>query len=244
MTSKPGPQSPIDTGRPPTTSFLRSAIFYQNRIIVKDKTSARSGSSGTQPVDRKLSALNEGAVKGAVKGVKKKACRPSTLQPEACSSNTHKQSAVASKDRALQKCGCSNAVNVNESSSEQDHPLTPHAGGCHECSPQCRADSGEDMETDTHGIDIVVTDTEKLSGNANAKKDKPSCLRRCYMCLQDDRMKGVPNAHEILASSNPQDYKKLKKVLNISFLTIGIILLIAVVIVIIYSVVESIKRRN
>jgi hypothetical protein len=90
--------------------------------------------------------------------------------------------------------------------------------------------SGDTM--DTAGIDIVVTDTENKQHRVKKKK---SIFKRFYLCLQDNRMKGKPNAEQILASSNPQEYRILKKVLNTTFLSVGIALLIAVVIVIIYS---------
>lgn len=91
--------------------------------------------------------------------------------------------------------------------------------------------SDADDAMDAAGIDIVVTDTE----NNEHKVKKKSIFKRCLMCLQDNRMKGNPDAEEILANSSPEEYRILKKILNTTFLSIGVALLIAVVIVIIYS---------
>ena len=86
---------------------------------------------------------------------------------------------------------------------------------------------------ESRGIDIVITDTE--DGSQRHELKKYTIWKKVSRALQDNRMKGKPDAERILAVGNPQDYRILKKVLNITFLTIGIALLIAVIIVIIYT---------
>ena len=67
----------------------------------------------------------------------------------------------------------------------------------------------------------------------------PSCLKTCHMYLQDNRMKtGSAATKEKLKDNNKmQDSQNLclKKVLNIIFVTTGVSLFLAVVIVIIYT---------
>lgn len=180
-----------DTGRPPTTSVLRSAMYYQNRIIIPEKKR-----SPTQlPVQGQTNAPNSSTGTGNV-------ARPTSLQ----------QNADRSKNRTTSSAAFVSDVELNPGNSLR----------------------GADDIMDSAGIDIVVTDTDDTQHHV---KKKPSILKRFYKCLQDNRMKGNPNAEEILASSNPQEYRLLKQVLNVSFLSIGIALLVAVVIVIIYSLI-------
>ncbi|KAL4217577.1 hypothetical protein ACF0H5_022319 [Mactra antiquata] len=184
-----------DTGRPPTTSVLRSAMYYQNRIIIPEKKRSPS----QHPVQGQTNALTSS------RGTAGNVARPTSLQQN---SNT----------------------SINRST------------GSVECVSDARLISGNSLQSniaddvmDSAGIDIVVTDTDDTDHHV---KKNPSILKRFYKCLQDNRMKGNPNAEEILASSNPQDYRVLKQVLNFSFLSIGIALLVAVVIVIIYSLID------
>ncbi|XP_053382251.1 uncharacterized protein LOC128549511 isoform X2 [Mercenaria mercenaria] len=195
-----GSKSAVNSiGRPPTTSILRSALYYQNRIIIPEKKRSPTQTTANAPNEpRTISAPN------AVIGSGAKA-RPTSLQQNSNSAifrPATNASASISNVRTIQ------GNNV---------PLA-------------------DDTMDTAGIDIVVTDTEN---NQHRVKKKKSIFKRFYLCLQDNRMKGEPNAEEILASSNPQEYRILKKVLNTTFLSVGIALLVAVLIVIIYSSIDS-----
>ncbi|XP_052762858.1 uncharacterized protein LOC128205333 [Mya arenaria] len=205
MASKSNPGQ-ATTGRPPTTSVLRSALYYQNRIIVPEKKTKSPSGSPDRPTESTEPGLRYSL-----------AARPSTLQRSldgAQNSDSALESGIISQTIPVAASG-----NIDCGGSRYDAPRSP-----------------DKMET--HGIDIVVTEADDGSN-----KDDESCLKRFFKCLQDNRMKGVPNAEEILASSNPQDFKVLKKVLNISFLTIGIALLIAVLIVILYSTIDSFNKK-
>lgn len=48
-------------------------------------------------------------------------------------------------------------------------------------------------------------------------------------------MKDNPDSDRILNADHPEDYRLLKKVLNILFLTIGVVLFLAVIVVVIYA---------
>nr|XP_022307565.1 uncharacterized protein LOC111113554 isoform X2 [Crassostrea virginica] len=80
-------------------------------------------------------------------------------------------------------------------------------------------------------IEISVTDPENTNMTIHQKKPK-SIWKRIYLCLQDNRMKGK-DAEELL--NDPNEYRVLKKVLNIIFITVGVTLFVAVVISVIYS---------
>lgn len=215
MSSKAPP--PSNTGRPPTTSVLRSALYYQNRIIIPEKKSQVQGDT-------------------SVPDGKSPKTPPQTLPPNVGKTNrqttvpngprTYHGGAAAARPTSLGPVSNTTAsasrnvtVNSNVALPERFSDLEQHGCGVG------TSNSGDTMES--HGIDIVVTDAEE--------EKKPSILKRFYKCLQDNRMKGNPNAEEILARSNPDDYKVLKKVLNITFITVGIALLVSVIIVIIYS---------
>lgn len=183
------------TGRPPTTSILRSAMYYQNRIIIPEKKR-----SPTQPATNAQNAAQTMSNRAGSSIGSGANARPTSLQ--------HNSNSAINRS----------ATDAHASISEV---RTIQGNNVHLA----------DDTMDSAGIDIVVTDTE----NKQHRVKKKSIFARFFMCLQDNRMKGNPNAAEILASSNPQEYRILKKVLNTTFLSIGIALLIAVIIVIIYS---------
>ena len=192
------------TGRPPTTTVLRSAMYYQNRIIVPEVK--------TRP-----------------------------YQPNAYSTGVNAGNSVnklPSTQINVSNASCTPSISENSNSAinrtKQDSTLG-RATSKPQFSDICDS-SGHGAEMETRGIDIVVTDTE---GNKQHKVKKKTIWRRIYLCLQDNRMEGNPNADLILAGSNPQEYRILKKVLNIIFLTIGTALLISVVIVVIYTAVAD-----
>lgn len=174
-----------DTGRPPTTSFLRSAMYYQNRIIIPDKK-------------RSPTQINVG--------------QQNTFNSVPNSGND------TARSRSLQQYSDSAKNSTSATCTEVKNIHGNHL-------------PNTDDAMDAAGIDIVVTDTENREHTVQNK----SLFKRFFECLQDNRMKGNPNAEEILANSSPQEYRILKKILNTTFLSIGIALLIAVVIVIIYS---------
>jgi len=256
MASKSGPGQ-TNTGRPPTTSVLRSALYYQNRIIVPEKKaksqlenaekSHGSGKSGLAPTRTTHGASQTGDtnISSATSGRSSAFARHSDTKSLVSDRDTDvliapENGAHATEHTQYSTDSCpartNNALQVTPSGVPVSCVETRRNHSGNDTSRTRIASPSSKMSTPTHGIDIVVTDTEE----AGSGTEDESCIKKFYKCLQDNRMKGVPNAEEILASSNPQDYKVLKKVLNISFLTIGIALLIAVVIVILYSTIGKI----
>ena len=233
-----------NTGRPPTTSVLRSAIYYQNRIIVQDKKDTKPDQSGAKsPTSSNVSGKNDRpntssmpngprAATSSGKSHTTSNTRPTSLGPI---SNT---ATSASRSRGgndtVNTSVAANAVRGAKDRGCPDETVTSTRARSYNVSGVNR-ECGDFDDMDAHGIDIVVTDTEE-------DEKEQSILKRCYKCIQDNRMKGVPDAESILASSNPQDYKVLKKVLNITFLTVGIALLISVVISIIYSKIGEYRK--
>lgn len=228
MASKPQTQG--NTGRPPTTSVLRSAIYYQNRIIVPEKKSRNAGhisapdAKSTSPsnsslpshgsIDRPITA-QRGPQTTSVTGPETHSNTKTTAHSRPTSLGPISDSATSTRTSSGNARASSATVGAGNTVASTRNYVSGVNAGC------------DDMES--HGIDIVVTDAEE------EEEKSASCFKRFYKCLQDNRMKGKPNAEEILASSNPEDFKVLKKVLNITFLTVGIALLISVVISIIYS---------
>lgn len=80
-------------------------------------------------------------------------------------------------------------------------------------------------------IEISLTDPENANMTIHQKKPK-SIWKRIYLCLQDNRMKGH-ESEELL--NDPNEYRVLKKILNIIFITVGVTLFVAVVVSVIYS---------
>jgi len=90
---------------------------------------------------------------------------------------------------------------------------------------------------DARGIEIILTDPENSSRHiaAENKEKNNTVWKKINRFLQDNRMKGNPDSDRILNTDRPEDYRVLKKVLNLSFLTIGILLFLAVIVVVIYA---------
>ena len=191
------------TGRPPTTSILRSAMYYQNRIIIPETKSRQTSGAGNR---------DTGSVTSSTCGALMNGPNVKSGRPAANNSNNSNFRAGERGDRTITGA-------------------TSETGFTSAGDPRPRA---RDV-MDARGIDIVVTDTDGANKQHKVKKKKNTLCRRFMRLLRDNRMKGEPNAEIILAVSNPQDFRTLKKVLNISFLTIGIALLVSVIIVIIYS---------
>ncbi|GFO29547.1 mitochondrial fission factor-like protein b [Plakobranchus ocellatus] len=90
---------------------------------------------------------------------------------------------------------------------------------------------------DGRGIEIIVSD-ENDARVSTVQSGKRAVLRRIWMVLLDNRVAGRPDCERALRP-HPEEYRVLKKVLNISFITIGVALLLSVVLVIIYTYVGS-----
>ncbi|XP_062568933.1 uncharacterized protein LOC134231046 [Saccostrea cucullata] len=85
---------------------------------------------------------------------------------------------------------------------------------------------------DGRDIEICVSDPDNSNMTIHSPKKTKSIWKRIYLCLQDNRMKDL-DPEELL--NDPNQYRVLKKVLNIIFITIGVTLFVAVVISVIYS---------
>ena len=204
-TKQPGATGSLRS-RPPTTSVLRSAMYYQNRII------------SAEP--------------------------PREMRMDSVSASPHAQSPVSYSDasgRAVKDQSHPNIKqsiaretirgNSNSDNNKNFDPIsatgisTTETGLCRQTPSRSTMDS--------RGIDIVITDTE--DGSQRHELKRYTIWKKIYRVLQDNRMKGKSDAEQILAVGSPQDYHILKKVLNIVFLTVGIALLVAVIIVIVYT---------
>ncbi|XP_055995862.1 uncharacterized protein LOC125647240 isoform X2 [Ostrea edulis] len=85
---------------------------------------------------------------------------------------------------------------------------------------------------DGREIEICLTDPENSNMTIHSQDKPKSIWKRIYLCLQDNRMKNLDSG-ELL--NNPNEYRVLKKVLNIIFITVGVTLFVAVVVSVIYS---------
>ena len=200
------PSSSAVKQRPPTTSILRSAMYYQNRIIAAEppqEIKSRSPSSTHASSPATTSEIS---------------ARPDINQSTPNLKQTGARETIAENSNSNINNRKSDPISVTEISNTDIRR-------CATMKPSSTMDS--------RGIDIVITDTE--DGSQRHELKKYSIWKKVSRVLQDNRMKGVPDAERILAVGNPQDYKILKKVLNITFLTIGICLLVAVIIVIVYT---------
>ena len=206
-TKQPGAEGTLRS-RPPTTSVLRSAMYYQNRIIsAEPPREMRTRSNSASPHAHSHSPLSTSDASGrAVKD---------QIHPNV------KQSI------ARETIG----ENSNSNNNKKFDPISA-AGISATESGLCRHTSSRST-MDSRGIDIVITDTE--DGSQRHELKRYTIWKKIYRVLQDNRMKGKSDAEQILAVGNPQDYHILKKVLNIIFITVGIALLVAVIIVIVYT---------
>ncbi|XP_055871847.1 uncharacterized protein LOC106065341 [Biomphalaria glabrata] len=88
-------------------------------------------------------------------------------------------------------------------------------------------------EMDGRGIEIIVSD-ENDARVSTVNSGKRAVLRRIWMILLDNRVAGRPDSERALRPHH-EEYRVLKRVLNIVFITIGVALLISVFVVIIYT---------
>ena len=86
---------------------------------------------------------------------------------------------------------------------------------------------------DGRGIEIIVSD-ENDARVSTVHSGKRAVFRRIWTILLDNRVAGRPDCERALRP-HPEEYRVLKRVLNISFITIGVALLVSVVVVIIYT---------
>uniref|UniRef100_A0A0B6ZR83 Uncharacterized protein n=1 Tax=Arion vulgaris TaxID=1028688 RepID=A0A0B6ZR83_9EUPU len=89
---------------------------------------------------------------------------------------------------------------------------------------------------DGRGIEIIVSD-ENDARVSTVKSGKRVLLRRIWMILLDKRVDGRTESVNTLGPHSVEEHEQLKRVLNIIFIIVGIALLIAVFVVIIYTVV-------
>ncbi|KAK3087069.1 hypothetical protein FSP39_001216 [Pinctada imbricata] len=86
---------------------------------------------------------------------------------------------------------------------------------------------------DSRGIEIILTDPENSSKNITSSEyKKKTWIKKLHRLLLDNRMKGKPPLEH---PGNQEEYRVLKKVLNITFLTVGIVLFVAVVVTVTYA---------
>ncbi|KAH9508240.1 hypothetical protein Btru_050588, partial [Bulinus truncatus] len=86
---------------------------------------------------------------------------------------------------------------------------------------------------DGRGIEIIVSD-ENDARVSTVNSGKRAVLRRIWMILLDNRVAGRPDSERALRPHH-EEYRVLKRVLNITFITIGVALLVSVFVVIIYT---------
>ena len=93
---------------------------------------------------------------------------------------------------------------------------------------------------DGRGIEIIVSDE---TGVSHHRPDTPSqlsgkraLLKRVGTLLLDNRMQGKENCQHLL-TEHPEEYRVLKRVLNIIFVAVGMALLVSVFVVIVYTAV-------
>ncbi|XP_071141669.1 TRAF3-interacting protein 1-like [Mytilus edulis] len=104
---------------------------------------------------------------------------------------------------------------------------------------------------DARGIDIILTDPDNSSKqiknmdsfNTDEAKERNTIWRKINRVLLDDRVK-ASNGQIVLENRNPEEYRILKKVLNILFLTIGITLFVSVIIVVIYAFIVGDEKTD
>ena len=93
---------------------------------------------------------------------------------------------------------------------------------------------------DGRGIEIIVSDETGVSHRPDTRTSRASgkraLLKRVGTVLLDNRMRGKENCQRLL-TEHPEEYRVLKRVLNIIFVTVGMALLVSVFVVIVYTAV-------
>jgi hypothetical protein len=91
---------------------------------------------------------------------------------------------------------------------------------------------------DGRGIEIIVSDEAGVAHRpetpSNRLTARSAVLRKIGTVLLDNRLAGMENADHLLLE-HPEEYRVLKKVLNIMFVTVGVALLVSVFVVIVYT---------
>ncbi|OWF45192.1 hypothetical protein KP79_PYT23603 [Mizuhopecten yessoensis] len=189
----------------PPRSTLRSAVYYQNRFIVLETPESHGGSDGY------------------------------AANPAHNSKRSGSRDQVSNSSHRVDGADLNKETSFNSSAGKHGRKMSSDI--------QRKSGNRRNMEMDAssvtmdaRGIEIILTDPENSSRPiASESKNKNTIWKKINRFLQDNRMKGNPDSDRILNADHPEDYRILKKVLNILFLTIGVVLFLAVIVVVIYA---------
>ncbi|XP_069106388.1 uncharacterized protein [Argopecten irradians] len=189
----------------PPRSTLRSAVYYQNRFIVLEAPDA--------------GGVSDGYTGNPAHNTKRSASRDH----------------VSNSSQRVDGTGLNKETSFNSGAGKHSREMSSDI----QRKPGNRRNMEMDASSvtmDARGIEIILTDPENSSRPiASEAKNKNTIWKKINRFLQDNRMKGNPDSDRILNADHPEDYRILKKVLNILFLTIGVVLFLAVIVVVIYA---------
>ncbi|KAK7092060.1 hypothetical protein V1264_009666 [Littorina saxatilis] len=226
----------------------RKVVYYQNRFIVIDSAPAAAATAHTSSSALHVtSGVHHGGGGGA------NGCAGSGCMPGAGAAARDRwkketgdvaplcqQRETASSDQAT-RCTVKAATGISAAAAADSAGRFDASGGVVVVRSSKHNMDAPPATVDGRGIEIIVSDETGISH----RPDKPSrllsgkraaALKRVGTVLLDNRMKGKENCQHLLME-HPEEYRVLKKVLNIIFVTVGMALLVSVFVVIIYTAV-------
>ncbi|KAK6167749.1 hypothetical protein SNE40_021710 [Patella caerulea] len=218
-------------------SATKQVVYYQNRFMVLESISLPSS------LHQKLKAgsIHSGSLQLA----------PDVIQASIKqdvdrkrSNQSGKRLDIDSEEQALAadvNTRCSGSDKKRVASVQADDNLVPNEERIDDCATcattnTCATNMEMDASSvtmDARAIEIVITDEADNSRRVNGAK-QASIWKRIGRVLIDNRMKGKPDCERVLRG-HPEENIVLKRILNIIFIIIGVCLLVAVFIVIIYT---------
>ncbi|XP_025091459.1 uncharacterized protein LOC112562418 isoform X1 [Pomacea canaliculata] len=249
------------SGRVPHGGATRNVVYYQNRFLVIDTTPARPRSaspttttttttisSSAQPV---TSHVSHAPVGGARPGDVGSVLHFAPSAGEADDKSKAKASRVAAAAAAAAAAG---AQHEHHMALDSTHNTPPSAGGrADDTFPRAKRGGTRNLEMDAssvsmdgRAIEIMICDESGVAHRATHSppaSGKRALLKKIGTVLLDNRMAGKDNSEHLL-NEHPEEYRVLKKVLNIMFVTVGVALLFSVFVVIGYTAIFGDSRNR
>lgn len=218
----------------PRGSSFRNVLYYQNRFLVVDITPSNpsliSGKCRLQPVSQTSVVDSAICHKGG------SVFRPLAQASEAGADDKSYATAANDFDAASSHqmaCTAAAAAQIESAAGiAADDAIWRGKVG-----PRSLTMDTTPVTMDGRAIEIMVSDetgvTHRPAESPKVSR-KRALLKRIGTALLDNRMKGRQNCEHLL-TENPEEYRVLKKVLNIMFVTVGVALLLSVFVVIAYT---------
>lgn len=227
-----GSQTSVLPGPVPHGKSTRNVVYYQNRFLVIDSTPASVDfPTGAHRVTSAVTPNSGGGASGSAVQVAGEADVRSKRKATNVAAVSGRQMASTNSAAACNADAAAGAAAI--STSDHGRVVTSQR------SKRILEMDPCSVTVDGRGIEIIVSDETGISHRPDTPSrlsGKRALLKRVGTVLLDNRMTGKENFQNLLIE-HPEEYRVLKRVLNIIFVTVGMALLVSVFVVIVYTAV-------